>query len=363
MAKHSKAMEKDLLALSNERGISGHEGRVATLVKSKLQKVPGLKFEKDNLGSLAVIKKGTGGVKVPTISFVAHMDEVGFMITQITPKGFIKFTPIGGWWGHVLLGQQLEIETRKGEFITGIVGATPPHILTPEQARKVLQPKQMYIDLGVSSDKEVAKLGIKIGDPITPKSTSWVMPNGDFVSGKALDDRAGTAIGIEVIRKLSKVKHEANVIFVNSVQEEVGLRGAKTSTWKWTPDVSFAVDVTISNDQPGMEEKPTKMGSGVALSMFDYSIIGNPKLRAEMEKLATKAKIPFTLDGLTGGGTDAGAIHLTKDGVVTMTLSVPTRYMHSHNTIVSLSDMQATVDLLVDFIVKLNKTVLNRLKK
>lgn len=363
MAKHSKAMERDLLALSNTNGISGHEGKVADLVKTKLSKVANLKFEKDNLGSLAVIKKGAGGANAPTVSFVAHMDEVGFMVTQITSKGFVKFTPIGGWWGHVLLGQLVDIETRKGEIITGVVGSTPPHILTPEQAKTVLRPKAMYIDLGASSAKEVEKMGINIGDTVTPHSKSWVMPNKDFIVGKALDDRAGVAIGMEVIRRLSKIEHEANVIFVNSVQEEVGLRGAKTSTHKWTPDVSFAIDVTISNDQPGMEDKPTKMGAGVALSMFDYSIIGNPKLRMEMEKIAKKAKIPFTLDGLTGGGTDAGSIHVTKDGVITMTLSVPTRYMHSHNTLVSLKDMQATVDLLVEFIKNFKKATLTRLKK
>jgi endoglucanase len=189
------------------------------------------------------------------------------------------------------------------------------------------------------------------------------MPNGDYVVGKGLDDRAGLAIAIEVMRRLTKETHEADVMLVGAVQEEVGLRGAKTSSYKRTPDIAFAIDVTISNDQPGMQPKPASIGSGVSLSLFDASVISNPKLRKKIEDVAKKNKIPFTYDGLAAGGTDAGAIHLAREGVITLVLSIPSRYIHSHNSLVSLHDMQATVEVLVNFIKDFKKSTLNSLKK
>lgn len=359
---HSKNLEKNALKLSDLPGVSGHEEEVTKYIKNNLSTLKKVKFDKDNLGSLAVIKKGSLSKNAPIISIVAHADEVGFMLSNILPTGYLKFEPLGGWWGHVLLGQIVTVHTRSGKKIKGIVGSTPPHVLKPEQVKAVVSLEQMYIDIGAKDIKEVEKMGISIGDVIVPESKSWVMPNKDYIVGKALDDRVGVAICMEVMKKIANINHEADVIFVASTQEEVGLRGAKTSSYKWTPDVSFAIDVTISNDQPGMEKKPSSIGSGVALSLFDRSVISNPKLRKKVEDIAKKYKIPYTFDGLAAGGTDAGAIHLTKDGVVTMTLSIPSRYIHSHNSLVSLSDMQATVDLIVNFIKDFKKSNLSKLK-
>ena len=363
MLKHSKQMERDTLELTKVFGASGHENDVALIVKKKLSRIQGIRFDKDNLGSLMALKKGTGGKNAPLISLDAHMDEVAFMVSNIDSKGFISMEPLGGWWGHVVLGQLVDISTRNGNVVRGIVGSTPPHILKPAQQKQVLRVQQMFIDVGARNEKEVSKLGINIGDVILPHSESWIMPNGDYIVGKGLDDRAGLAIAIEVMRRLNKVKHESNVMLIGAVQEEVGLRGAKTASYKWTPDVAFAIDVTISNDQPGMEPKPASIGSGVSLSLFDASVISNPKLRRAIESIAKKNKIPFTYDGLAAGGTDAGAIHLARDGVITMVLSIPSRYIHSHNSLVSLTDMQATVDVLVNFIKDFNRNKLNLLKK
>ncbi len=357
----NKKLLSDAIALTNAPGISGREAQIAALVKTLTKSIKGLKYEFDGLGSLALIKEGTNK-KGPVISISAHMDEVGFMVTKIEKNGFLRITPIGGWWGHVLLGQLLTIFTKDGNTITGVVGSTPPHILSPQARTKVMEVKDMFVDIGVKSDKEIEKLGIRVGAQVVPKSETTQMANPDFIVGKAMDDRVSIASGIEVLRKLSKVNHEATVILICTTQEEVGLRGARTSSFKWTADVAFALDVTIANDAPGMEDRSTKLGTGVALSLFDRSVIANPKLFDLVEQTAIKNKVKYTFDSLTGGGTDAGAIHLTKDGVITMTVSIPTRYMHSHNTIASLSDMQAAADLLFHFCKDFNSKKLTTLK-
>lgn len=360
---NKKRIFKTLKEITEINGISGREYLVKKYIMDNLKNVSGLKFETDNLGSLAVIKKGKSGS--PIISFTAHMDEVGFMVTGIEKTGFIKFTPIGGWWGHVVLGQLLEINTRDGEKIKGVVGSIPPHMFRGDlaaKAKQVFKIDEMFLDIGAKSDKDVKDWGINYGDMITPSSSTWMSKNNDYAIGKAMDDRAGIVSGIEIIKNLDKIDHDCTVIFVASTQEEVGLRGARTATYKWTPDIGFAIDVTISNDVPGVQSKDTKLGSGVALSLMDGSIIGNENLIKEVEAIAKSNKIPYVFDTLTLGGTDAGIIHLTKDGVVSMTISIPSRYIHSHNSIVSLSDISNVVDLLVNFVKNSDNKLINKIK-
>ena len=330
-------------------GISGHEEKIVQYIKENLKNESKLTFERDGLGSLAVIKK-SDNPNARTISFVTHIDEVGFIVTGISEKGFISFSPIGGWWGHVVLGKLLTITTYDNKEIVGVVGSKPPHLLSHEETKKVLSIKTMFLDIGATSKKEVEKLGITIGDQVTPHQTTAFEILNDRIMGKAHDNRISVAVGMEIIKQISNLKLDHNVIFVASTQEEVGLRGARTSTYKWTPDIAFAIDVTIANDTPGMSERDTKLGTGPALSVFDSSVIANPRLIKHVEKIAKEHKIKYTFDSLTGGGTDAGIIHLTKDGVITMTISIPSRYMHSHNSIIDLKDAKHTVDLLVNFI-------------
>ncbi|NOQ50070.1 MAG: M20/M25/M40 family metallo-hydrolase [Mycoplasmataceae bacterium] len=354
---------ENLIEFSNIDGISGHENDVANLIIRKLKGIKGIEFDRDNLGSLAVIKKGKGGSSAPTISFTAHMDEVGFMVTEITKTGFVKFSAIGGWWGHVLLGQRLKVVNHSGEEIIGIVGSKPPHLLTSSEAKLVLKIKDLFIDFGATSKEELISWGVNIGDQIIPfQETAFQTPNKNRIIGKAYDDRVAIVAGIEMIKRLANTHHYANIIFIGSVQEEVGLRGARTSSYKWTPNIAFAIDVTFAYDTPGMEVKDTKLGTGVALSLFDSSIIANPQLLRYTENIAKKNKIKYTFDGLVGGGTDAGAIHLTKDGVMTMTLSIPSRYMHSHNTMIDIVDLSETIELMVEFSKSVNNKTINELK-
>ena len=357
----NKRLLSDSIKLSNEIGVSGREQKVAKLIQTLTKDIPNLKYQFDNLGSLAIIKEGTDK-KAPLISISTHMDEIGFMITKIEKNGFLRITSLGGWWGHVLLGQILNVTTSKGTIIPGVVGSTPPHILTPAQRKTVLKVRELFLDLGVSSKEEVEKLGIKVGSIAAPNTSAFQMSNPSLIVGKALDNRISVAAGIDVLRKLSKVEHEATVMLICTTQEEVGLRGARTSSWKWTPDLGIALDTTIANDTPGIEGRETKIGTGVALSLFDSSVIANEKLFSFVEKTAQSNDIKYTLDSLTGGGTDSGVIHLTKDGVLNMTISIPTRYMHSHNTIASIDDAEEASKLLVEIIKVFNKRKLTSLK-
>ncbi len=357
----NKQLVKDAIKYSNLNGISAFEEPIALAIKDDLKGINGLKFERDNLGSIAVIKKSKAK-DAPTLAIYTHMDEVGFMVTNITESGFIYFTPIGGWWGHVVLAQKLTVTTSKGKEYVGVVGAMPPHLLSAAEEKNVLPIDKMYLDLGLDSKKEVDKLGIQVGDMITPtQETAFTATNEDRVIGKAHDNRISIVAGLEIMRRLANVELPANLILVGTTQEEVGLRGARTSSFKWTPDVGFAIDVTFCYHTPGMKESETKLGSGPALTLFDSYTIANKNLINKVKEVAKENKIKYTVDSMTGGGTDAGAVQLAKDGVKSMTISIPSRYMHSHNSIIDVNDVAAVADLVSAFAKSFDKKALEEM--
>lgn len=350
----------DLLKrLSEVTGVSGDEHRVAKLVKAELEPVAD-RIAFDNLGSLIAFLDGEKGE--PTVSFSSHMDEVGFLVARIEANGYIRLHPVGGWWGHVVPAHEWTVITRDGREYIGVTGAQPPHGMPAEARNKVMELKDMYLDLGVKDRAAVEALGIRVGDPIVPLQTFRVLNDGEALLGKAWDDRVSVGVGIEVIKRLKKEGHKANVAFVASVQEEVGLRGAKTSTHFVKPDIAFAIDVTMSYDLPGSPDNPTKLGSGVALSVMDGSVIAHRGLFDFVEKIAKEKGINYTYDLLTAGGTDSGEIHKSGNGVVNMTVSLPCRYFHSHVSIINRKDVDATIDLLVEVIKALDKKTLADLK-
>ncbi len=353
---------ENAIKYSNMNGIPGHEEYVAQEFKKDLQAIGEFEYERDNLGSIAIIKRSKNpNAKVVTIS--THLDEVGFVVTHIDQKGFVKITPLGGWWSHVVLGQRFTITTRSGEEIIGVAGSKPPHVLPMEARVKTVPLDQIFLDLGASSRKEVEEWGIQLGDMITPyQDKAFQTKNENRIVGKAHDNRISMVAGIEIMRELANKELDVTVILVGTAQEEVGLRGAKTSAHKWTGDLSFTVDVTICNGMPGMPEKDVKMGTGAALSMFDRSVIANIKLLDSMREFAKTNNIDFTLDSLVGGGTDSGSIHLTKDGVITMTVSIPSRYFHSHNSMIDVRDVESVSKLLSGYISELNDEKIENLK-
>lgn len=344
-------------------GISGYEGEVADFVSRELKGYITKSF-RDGLGSIINVKKGASDS--PKIMIAGHMDEVGFMVRGITKEGFIKFETIGGWWGHVVLGQRVNIYTNKG-IVLGIIGAKSPHICTPEERKKVMQCEDMFIDIGVSTKdakKTAEKLGIRVGDPIVPISTFEVMNGTDFLLAKAWDNRIGVAVMMEVLKQFKQEKHPNTIYGVGTVQEEVGLRGATTSAFAVEPDIAFAVDTTIGGDTPGIKDGDImeKLGEGPSISVMDASIITNPRLKEFMIAVAEEEKIPYQTGALAKGGTDSGRIQMAKSGVPTMTLSIASRYIHSHNSIIHYQDYVNLVKLLVSAIKRLDSKKVAEIK-
>jgi len=316
------------------------------------------------LGSIIASKKGSK--TSPKIMIAGHMDEVGFMVRGINSKGFIKFSSIGGWWGHVVLGQKVVIRTRKGKDIVGIVGAKAPHVLSPDERKKVMDIDKMFIDVGSYGEYNAPdKLGIKPGDPIIPLSEFYSLGDNKLLMAKAWDNRIGVAAAIDVLKELKGAAHPNTVFGVGTVQEEVGLRGAGTSAFEIAPDIAFAVDVTIAADTPGSEDGDfaEQCGKGPSISVMDGSLLPNPTLRDLVFEIAEKDKIPFQFGSLTRGGTDGGRIAMSRSGVPSLTISVATRYIHSHNSILHIDDYNNLVKLLVAVIKKLDSKTMNKIKK
>ena len=349
---------KLLKDLTEANGISGDEKEVSRVMKNYLQDYVD-EFDYDNLGSLIALKKGNSDLKV---MLSGHMDEVGFIVSGIEESGFLKIAPVGGWWGHVIPAQKVRIKTHDEKIYHGVVGSIPPHGMKPEVRSKVMDIKDMYVDLGVKNKNEVLALGVDVGDSVIPDTEFMVMNNPDYLCAKAFDDRVGVAVIVEVLRNLKNKNTKANVYGVGSVQEEVGLRGARTAAYKVSPDIALAIDVTLSHDVPNTDKSECKLGNGVALSLMDSSVIANRGLFRVLRNICEEKNIPFSYDYLSAGGTDSGEISKSKDGVINMTLSLPCRYFHSHNSIVSLTDYNACVDLVTEFILRLDQNMLEEIK-
>lgn len=340
-----------LRELTEAPGIPGYEREIREIIRRYLQDVTTI--EQDRLGSIVCRKDGES--ETPRIMLAGHMDEIGFVVKLITDEGFVKFSPLGGWWGHVMLAQRVVIRTRKGD-VTGLIGSKPPHILEDEERKKVQQPKDMYIDVGATSLDEVKELGIRPGDPIVPICPFTVLGTGKTYMAKAFDDRAGCALFIDVIKNLVGEKHPNAVYGVGTVQEEVGLRGARTSSWVVEPDVGLTMEVGIAGDVPGVkkEEAQEKLGAGPVIVIRDGSMIPNLRLRDLFVDTAEELQIPYQFDLLERGGTDSGAMHLHRRGVPNLVIGVPTRHIHSHAGILHRDDYDRAVQLITAVVKKLD---------
>ncbi len=343
-----------LKELTEANGVSGYEQEVRQILGREMANLTDT-VEHDKMGSVMGVKAGTA--ESPRIMVIAHMDEIGFMVKEITPDGYVKFLPLGGWWGHVALGQRMRIITSKGPVL-GVVGSQPPHLLPQEERKKVLEIKDMFIDVGVQKKFDVKKkLGIKLGDPIVPDSQFTIMGNPKMYMAKAFDNRVACAIVIDVLKKLQRVKHPNTMLGCASVQEEVGLRGAQTLAHIGNPDVCIVVDTGIAQDMPpNSPKKDEHLGAGPAVLIYDAVMIPNLKLRDLVVKTAEEKKIPYHLTYMERGGTDGGRVHISRAGVPSIVIGPPVRYIHSHNGILNRTDYDNTVKLLTEIIKKLNTT-------
>jgi putative aminopeptidase FrvX len=331
--------------LTEITGISGYERDVAKAMEKHME--PLAKISYDRLGS--IICRKDGAAKAPRIMLAAHMDEVGFLVKQITKEGYLKFLPIGGWWSQVILGQRVVVRTRKGEVV-GVVGSKPPHELDDEERKKVVEIKDMHIDVGATRGFDVEKnLGVRVGDPVVPWSPFMIMGNPRTYLAKAWDNRIGCALMIDVLKRLSKERHPNSVSAVGTVQEEVGLRGATTSAAVVDPDVAFAVEVSIAHDTPGFPaEEKEALGAGPAICVYDRSMIPNRNLLDLTIDVAAKHRIPYHLSSIEKGGTDSGKIHMNRAGVPSLVIGVPTRYIHSHIGVIYRDDYDNAVRLITE---------------
>jgi len=348
-----------LKELTDAKGIPGNEREPREVMKKYIAPYAD-EITTDNLGSL--IAKKVGNEQGPKIMIAGHLDEVGFMITRIDDKGFLYFQTVGGWWSQVMLAQRVTIVTKEGD-VTGVIGSKPPHILSPEARKKPVDIKDMFIDIGASSKEEAQEWGIRPGDMVVPYFEFTVMNNEKMLLAKAWDNRIGCAIAIDVLKGLEKEKHENIVYGVGTVQEEVGLRGAKTAAQKINPDIAFGVDVGIAGDTPGVTEKEalSKMGKGPQIILYDASMVSHKGLRDLVTDTADELNIPYQFDSVPGGGTDSGSIHLTHDGVPALSITIATRYIHSHAAMLHRDDYENAVKLIIEVIKRLDRETVNTL--
>jgi len=360
--------------LTNSFGPSGFEREALKIVKEYVKPYVD-NFSTDKLGSLHFEKKGTSDA--PRVLLPGHVDEVGFVISGINKQGFMTFNLLGGWYDQILLGQRVKIRTSKGD-VNGVIAAKPPHLLPKEERLKVVKKEHMFIDIGASNEEEAKYMGIRMGNPVIPISNFSCITKKKYREGKsagkenicfgkAIDDRIGAFIASETVRilKSRNIRHPNTVIGAATVQEEVGLRGARTTGYMIKPDVCITLEVDIAGDVPGIEsyQAPTKIGEGPSLTTFDSSMIPNQGLVNFVIDVADKQKIPYQLSQIAGGGTDAGIIHISHAGCPSIVVGVPTRHIHSYVGIFSMMDVENCIRLLVELVKRLDRKTVNNFTK
>jgi endoglucanase len=340
-----------LKELTEAHSVSGHEDEVRAIFVDELEACGELSTDRN--GSVFCDAGGEG----PRVLVAGHMDEVGFLVQNITPDGFIQFLAIGGWWEHNLLSQRVEILTRGGDKVLGVVASRPPHFLPEAQRRQVMSIDQMFIDVGAESRRDaVENFGISLGDPIAPVSSFTALGREDVFMAKAFDNRVGMAGAIQAGQILAQSKHPNRLLLCGTVQEEVGLRGAKTAASYAQPDVAIILEGPPADDAPGFarSECQGRLGGGVQIRLYDPSAITNPRLARLAIETARAEGIPHQVTVRRSGGTDAGSFHVANEGVPSIVLGVPARYIHSHNAIIDLNDYLHLVSLTIALVRRLD---------
>ncbi|MCP3965426.1 MAG: M42 family metallopeptidase [Lentisphaerae bacterium] len=353
------ATENVLAELSNAHGVSGFEKPVRKILE-KQWKEQGINFEIDGMGNL-VGKFSSYSAKKPTILVMAHMDEVGFLVTQINENGFLRVQPLGAWVTHVVWSQKWVIGTGS-QYITAISGMDPPHVLADEFSIPPVDFSKMFLDTGLNK-KDLQAMGIRPGLPVTPATKFQVLKANKRYAGKAFDDRAMLAVILDLMKYINSNKElleKVNVVFAATVQEEVGMRGAQTVYASLKPDLVLNLEAGIAKDYPTQftEQQPPKLGGGPTVFIYDWSMLPNPNLVAMIAKTAKNNKIPMQWESEYNYGQDASRLQSSGQGMPAVNIGIPIRYAHSHIGIIDRDDYNNTVKLLAKVISSLDtKTI------
>ena len=349
--------ERLLAELADAPGPSGFEEPVRAIMVRELKPLAD-KVSYDGVGSV-IAQHGSAG---PRIMLDAHMDELGGMVRRVTPTGFLSMQMLGGWLDQALPDQRWIILGSKGP-VHAVTGIRDVHVVPPEERTRVFARDTVYLDVGARSAAEVAALGLKPGDPVVPDAPFVALPGGRYL-GKAWDDRIGCAVVIEALRRLRASGHPNQLFVAATVQEEIGLRGARTAADVIKPDIGIAIEGGITGDSPGRnpEETQAVLGGGPGLFLYDSSTLPNRRLVALVDEVAAAGRIPLQHDLVQGYGDDSAAIQATAGGVPTVNLIVPARYTHAHNGIVDRADFDRMVDLVVALIARLDAATVTRLR-
>lgn len=345
----------DLLkTLTSLSGPCGYEHAVSYYLRDYLKgKVDEVTI--DPIGNVIARKKGDSAG--PTLLLTAHMDEIGFMVKKIEANGLLRFEKLGGHDDRILLAQPVNVMGAKGD-VAGVIGTMSAHFVKFDDPSKVRKHQQLYIDIGASSREEVLELGVTVGTPITWGTEFQVFgpKNAQKVRSKALDDRAGCAVLVQVLEEIQNTSFAGELVFLFAVQEEVGLRGAKTAAEHIQADAAIAIDTTAVSDTPEETMDQTLgLGLGTGIKVMDFSLIVHKTMKELLISLAEKNQIQYQLEVFPGIGTDGGATNYANKGIPTGVLSIPSRYAHSPVEVIDVNDLEATKELVKAFILNLHE--------
>lgn len=316
------------------------------------------KIEYDGLGGVFGIKKSQAE-NAPRIMLASHMDEVGFMVSQIQDNGLFRVVPLGGWNPYVVSAQRFTLQTKKGDYPV-ISSSVPPHLLRGTSGQKAVDVADILFDAGFVSKEEAESFGVRPGDTVVPEAETIMTANGKRVISKAWDNRYGCTLVLDVLEELANTELNNTLIAGANVQEEVGLRGAKVSTTKFRPDLFFAVDCSPAGDMDGKKDASGRLDDGFLLRIFDPGMIMLGRMREFIIKTAEENNIPYQ-SFVSKGGTDAGAAHMANDGVPSAVIGVPGRYIHTHQTMFSIKDYEAAKEMVLKLLLKLDRQTVDEI--